>query len=99
MIFGANVSPLPSGTSTRSRGIETIETVWPTGSSEMTISESVSAWVRVRPGVDPHEQDVDPLAWLRRRPGGRARVVVRPAGRVAAGPGEDRSNVEKAFAP
>ena len=39
--------------------------------------------------IDPHEEDVDPLAELRLRAGGRARIVLGAAGRVAAGPGED----------
>ena len=70
LIFGPKVSPLPSGTPARSRGIETIDTVRPTGSSETTISESVSA--SVRPGAEstPIEQDVE------------ARLVERAAGRV-----------------
>jgi hypothetical protein len=50
LIFGPYVLPLPSGTLARSRGIETIETVFPTGSSETTISESVRA--SVRPGAE-----------------------------------------------
>ncbi len=46
--FGPNVSPLPSGVSMRSRGIEIRLTVCPTGSSEATIIVSVRVSVRVR---------------------------------------------------
>jgi hypothetical protein len=49
LIFGAYVSPLPRGTLTMSRGIETIVTVFPTGSSETTMIVSVST--AVRPGA------------------------------------------------
>ena len=36
-----NLRPSGSGTSTMSRGMEIIDTVWPTGSSETTIIVSV----------------------------------------------------------
>ena len=51
----------PSGTFTRSRGSDTIDTVWPTGSSETTIIVSVSISVRFLVASTPDEQDVDPL--------------------------------------
>src|SRR6266481_503604 len=47
LIFGPNVRPLPSGTSIRSRGIDSIVTVRPTGSSDTTINVSVSACDRL----------------------------------------------------
>ena len=50
-----------------SRGIDTIETVLPTGSSEATIIVSVSDALRSGQLVDADEQDVDPLAVLRDR--------------------------------
>ena len=78
LIFGPKVSPLPSGTPARSRGIETIETVRPTGSSETTISESVRASVRPGAGVDPDQEDVQPLAVGGRRGVEIERVVEPP---------------------
>jgi len=53
LIFGPKTLPSASGTFARSRGIDTIDTVRPTGSSETTIIESVSASVRPGPESTP----------------------------------------------
>ena len=45
--LGPNTSPLPSGVPIRSRGIDTMDTVWPTGSSDATIIVSVRFAVRL----------------------------------------------------
>ena len=87
LIFGPKTSPLPSGTLARSRGIETIDTVRPTGSSDTTISESVNA--SVRPGAES-----TPIRRTFRRSlsgGGRALEIERTAeprrsGRTSPGP-------------
>ncbi len=56
--MGVNLPPPASGTSTMSRGIDTIETVFPTGSSEATIIVSVSAVFRPTPESTPMSRTV-----------------------------------------
>ena len=51
--MGWNTPPVARGTSTMSRGTETIETVLPTGSSEATIIVSVRAVLRPTPESTP----------------------------------------------
>ena len=82
----------PSGTLTMSRGTDTIETVWPTGSSEATIIVSVSDAVRSGSLSTPTQQDVDPLAVLGPGRRGRARPRWTP-------PGRSRANVSPMIVP
>ena len=56
LILPRNLRPSANGTSTMSRGIEIIETVLDTGSSETTIIVSVRYVFRPTPGVDADDQ-------------------------------------------
>ena len=53
MILPVNLRPSGSGTSTMSRGTDTIETVWATGSSEAMIIVSVRYVLRPTPASTP----------------------------------------------
>ena len=53
LILPRNLRPSDSGTSTMSRGIDTIDTVWATGSSETTIIVSVRYVLRPTPESTP----------------------------------------------
>ena len=60
--LGPYVLPLPSGVSTRSRGMEISEAVCPTGSSEATIIVSVKVSLRVRVASTPTRRTLS--RWL-----------------------------------